>query len=71
MHETDPSAVVAVPNRLRRLKWNEFVRHGDFVKDGRHGFELWEGPTGFRADSFIKTIYRKPARQPAICGKTP
>ena len=71
MNGTDPSAVAVVPKRLRRLKWNEFARRGDFVKDGRHGFEPWEGPSGFRGDSFIKTIYRKPARQPAIGGRIP
>ncbi|HEY5232789.1 MAG TPA: hypothetical protein VIK35_04565 [Verrucomicrobiae bacterium] len=70
MRETDPSAVAAVPKRLRRLKWNEFVRRGDFVEDGHHGFEPWEGSGGFRADSFIKTIYRKLARQPATGRKT-
>ena len=62
MKGTDPVTIAVVPKRLRRLKWNEFVRRGDFVEDDRHGFEPWEGPSGFRADSFIKTIYRKPAR---------
>jgi hypothetical protein len=51
------STVVA--KSLRRLEWNELVRRGDFVEDGRQGFELWEGPSGFRADAFVKTIYRK------------
>jgi len=59
MSESGSSAVAAVPKRLRRLKWNELVRRGDFVEDGRRGFELWDGPAGFRADAFIKTIYRK------------
>jgi hypothetical protein len=40
------------------LKWNELVRRGDFVEDGRDGFELWDGPGGFRAASFVKQIYR-------------
>jgi hypothetical protein len=71
MHETDPSAFAAVPKRFRRLKWNEIVRRGDFVEDGRHGLEPWEGLTGFRANSFIKTIYRKLASRPAIGRNTP
>jgi hypothetical protein len=29
------------------------------VADGRQGFEPWEGPAGFRADAFVKTIYRR------------
>lgn len=71
MNETDPTTIADVPKRLRRLKWNELVRRGDFVEDDHHGFAPWEGPGGFRADSFIKTIYRKLARQPAIGRKTP
>lgn len=47
---------------FRPLKWNELVKRGDFVKDVNEGFEPWEGPAGFRADSFIKTIYRKLTR---------
>lgn len=64
-----PSAIAAVPQRLRRLKWNELVRQGDFVKNGRQGFELWAGPAGFRADAFIKVIYRKLAT-PTATGRS-
>ncbi|MGZ5528828.1 MAG: hypothetical protein ACXWJB_09175 [Limisphaerales bacterium] len=42
---------------LRRVRWDEVVREGDFVIAGK-GFEPWEGPSGFRADSFLKPIYR-------------
>ena len=49
---------------FRRLKANELVSRGDFTANDRQEFEPWEGPTGFRADSFVKTIYRKLA--PAI-----
>jgi hypothetical protein len=70
MKKTYSPAVVIVPKRLRRLKWNERVNRGDFIEDGHRGFELWEGPSGFRADSFVKTIYRKLARQSAVAGKT-
>jgi hypothetical protein len=70
MNGTNPTTIAGVPKRLRRLKWNELVRRGDFVEDNRNGFEPWDGPGGFRADAFIKTIYRKLARQPAIGRKT-
>jgi hypothetical protein len=59
-----------VPTRFRRLKWNELVRRGDFAMDGNQRFEPWEGPGGFRADAFVKTIYRKLTRQPAGFGKS-
>ena len=48
-----------VPERFRRLKWNELVCQGDFVTDEHRGFEPWEGPSGFRADAFVKPIYRR------------
>lgn len=44
---------------FRRLRWNEQVRRGDFVENGKQGFELWEGMVGFQADTFVKTIYRR------------
>jgi hypothetical protein len=57
--------------RFRRLKWNELPKRGDFVEDGNRSFEPWEGPGGFRADSFVKPIYRKLAHRPVLGGKTP
>ena len=54
---------------FRPLKWNELVKRGDFVKDDNEGFEPWEGPAGFRADAFIKTIYRKLTRQKVAARK--
>ena len=47
-----------VPKHFRRLKSNELVRLGDFVANEREVFELWDGPNGFLAESFIKPIYR-------------
>ena len=47
------------PKQMRRLAWNELVSQGDFIADGHKGFELWDGPSGFRANSFVKTIYRQ------------
>lgn len=44
---------------FRRLKSNELVSQGDFVGDAQRGFELWEGPGGFRADAFVQPIYRR------------
>lgn len=43
----------------RRLRSDELVSLGDFVGDAQRGFELWEGPNGFRADAFIQPIYRR------------
>ncbi len=56
----DPEALpgAGVPERFRRLKWNEVVCRGDFVANERLGLEPWEGPGGFRADTFVKPIYR-------------
>lgn len=67
MNKTTSSA--AVPERLRPLKWNELVRRGDFVKDDQQKFELWEGPSGFRAAAFVKQIYRQLGRRAAGAGK--
>lgn len=49
----------SVPERFRRLKWNEVVWSGDFIADERLGFELWEAPGVFRAGSFARPNYRK------------
>ena len=59
MNTPHTSALSPVPARLRRLKSNERVQRGDFVEGGRDRFELWEGPSGFRADTFVKQIYRR------------
>jgi hypothetical protein len=56
-HARDSKAVLA--KRFRRLASDEMVVRGDFVADGRQKFQLWEGPTGFRADSFFKPMYRQ------------
>ena len=47
---------------FRRLKWDELVVTGDFVVNEQQGFEPWEGPSGFRADAFVKPIYRQKKR---------
>ena len=62
--DTNKPEVIASPQSLaaaglRLLEWNELVRKGDFVTDGHDGFEPWDGPSGFRADAFVKQIYRR------------
>ena len=52
------NVVTSAPD-YRLLNWNEVVCKGDFVSDGSNGFELWEGPSGFRADAFTKEIFRR------------
>jgi hypothetical protein len=47
---------------FRRLKWDEIVVPGDFIVNDQRGFEPWEGPSGFRADAFLKPIYRRRVR---------
>jgi hypothetical protein len=66
MNEHTALVTAEIPEHLRPLKWNELVRPGDFVADGKQGFEPWVGPSGFRADSFVKQIYRQWRNRPAI-----
>jgi len=62
--ESKASVMPVLLEQLRLLKSNEQVQRGDFVANPRHGFELWEGPSGFRADTFVRQTYRllAPAR---------
>ena len=55
----DASSNTEASKRFRRLQANELVSRGDFVTDDHQAFELWEGPTGFRADAFMKAVYRR------------
>lgn len=55
---TPPFAPITAAN-LRLLKWNEVAVAGDFTTDGGQGFELWDGPSGFQAGSFVRPIYRR------------
>jgi hypothetical protein len=50
------------PRHFRRLKWDELVTSGDYVVNENRRFEPWEGPSGFRADAFLKPIYRRKKR---------
>lgn len=61
--ETELAAKTRATHRVRRLKSNELVSQGDFVGDGRGGLKQWEGPGGFRADAFVKPIYRLAGKQ--------
>jgi hypothetical protein len=58
MNKNPPSTLAVERKHLRPLRCNEHVRHGDFVAEGPRNFALWEGPGGFRADTFVKQIYR-------------
>jgi hypothetical protein len=44
--------------RFRRVRSDELVIPGDYIKDGEDRYEPWEGPRGFRAASFCKPVYR-------------
>jgi hypothetical protein len=66
----EASVKPGVPKHYRRLKPSELVSLGDFVANEREGFELWEGPGGFRADSFVKPIYRKDESHSAATGES-
>ncbi len=70
MNETSLAAVAISPDCFRPLKWNELVKRGDFVADGRQGFEPWVGPSGFRADAFVKQIYRQLVHRPVVGRKS-
>jgi hypothetical protein len=59
VNQPEASAKAGVPKHFRRLKWNELVNRRDFIMDEHRGFEPWEGPGGFRADAFVKPIYRR------------
>lgn len=59
MNKPETTGNPGVPGHFRRLKSNELVCAGDFVANEGKAFELWEGPNGFQADSFVKAIYRK------------
>ncbi len=59
MNKPEASANTRVPKGLRLLHSNELVSPGDFVGDEHRGFAPWEGPSGFRADSFVRPIYRQ------------
>ncbi|MCD6050423.1 MAG: hypothetical protein K0Q55_1826 [Verrucomicrobia bacterium] len=57
--ETGASPESLAAAGMRKLAWNELVRKGDFVADGYEGFMPWDGPSGFRADAFVKSTYRR------------
>jgi hypothetical protein len=65
---TGPSAKAGGLEHFRRLKRHEIVSPGDFVADQQNGFEPWNGPGGFRADAFLKPIYRRETNLPPGAG---
>jgi hypothetical protein len=62
------TANVVEPKGFRRLKFNELVSVGDYVEDESSGLQLWDGPRGFQAGSFVKPIYR-PQRKRSVAPK--
>src|SRR4051812_15478637 len=44
--------------RFRRVKSDELVIPGDYIKDAEDRYEPWEGPRGFRASAFCNPVYR-------------
>ena len=44
--------------RFRRVRFDELVIPGDYIKEGENCYEPWDGPRGFRAASFCKAVYR-------------
>lgn len=69
MNKITTATSVTALERFRPLKWDERVLRGDFVENGRQGFEPWEGPAGFRADAFVKQIYRRLGNRASQAGK--
>lgn len=65
--EVSAAAPIRPPavKQFRRLRAEELVSHGDFVQNEKQDFEPWDGPGGFRADAFLKPIYRKQPVRPA------
>jgi hypothetical protein len=64
-HTASEAEVVTLADaakHFRRLNADELVSHGDFVVNESRRFEPWVGLSGFRADAFVKPIYRKLAR---------
>jgi hypothetical protein len=61
---------ITAAGQLRPLQWHERVNRGDFLAAEPGGFEPWEGPTGFRADTFVKQVYRRLKKPAAEAKKT-
>ncbi len=59
----DRTAATDDTKRFRRLKFNELVSVGDYVAGKDNQFELWDGPRGFQAGSFVQPIYRPHGRR--------
>jgi len=69
--EPEADAQANAPKNFRRLEWNELVSRGDFVENEHQGLEPWEGPAGFRADAFVKPIYRRDKSRSTGAAKKP
>jgi len=47
---------------FRRVRPNELVVPGDYIKESEHNYQPWDGPRGFRAASFRSPVYRPEPR---------
>ena len=59
LHKPQPTTLTGNSMRFRRLEPHELVKVGDYIASDRKELELWEGLKGFRADAFLKQIYRQ------------
>jgi hypothetical protein len=57
-HELGAPSNVNTPRSFRQLNGSELVRRGDFVMDDVQVLQPWDGPNGFRADAYVKPVYR-------------
>lgn len=55
---TNTEIIVNQQGTFRRLKDDERVLRGDWIKDDQDELTPWSGPTGFQASSFEHTVYR-------------
>ena len=61
MNQTDTNienTVTGDPGRFRRLQDDELVSRGDLVENEQRRLVPWDGPSGFRASSFVSPVYR-------------
>ena len=53
------AVVAGVASAFRRLRENELVWSNDYLFDRQVGLQLWDGPGGFQAGTFMKPVYRR------------
>ena len=58
------SRATETSKQFRRLNCDEVVRRGDFEENEDRALKPWEGLSGFRADTFVKPMYRLDRSRP-------